>query len=103
VMGSGLGSLPDVAGWGAFHASHGIVALIVNVSNTQMFDVRAAMLLASLAELRQEHENPESPLFERLSDRYGVVGSSISGIGGIEASRSDPSLKTSVALAPWQP
>jgi hypothetical protein len=94
---------PEMAAWGPFYASHGIVTLITTTLGLDSPDVRATKLLGSVDELKSENDNASSPLYQQMAGRYGTSGYSMGGGGTTIASVSDPSLWTSVGLAPWGP
>ncbi|MGE5786277.1 MAG: hypothetical protein ACM3ZE_16885 [Myxococcales bacterium] len=94
---------PEMAAWGTFYASWGIVTLITTTGALDVPDLRATALLNSIKELKAENNKSGSPLFNKMSDRYGISGYSMGGGGTTIASKNDPSLKTGVGLAPWGP
>ncbi len=90
-------------GWGDFYASWGIVTLITTTLPTDIPAIRGALLIGSIEELKAENNNSGSPLFGKMSGRYGTSGYSMGGGGTTFASNEDPSLNTSVGLAAWGP
>jgi hypothetical protein len=90
---------PEMAPWGSFYASHGIVTVTVSTGAADQPATRSAKLLAAIAELEAENADPTSPLFGDLSGRYGTSGYSLGGGATTLASASDPTLRTSVGLA----
>lgn len=94
---------PEMAAWGTFYASWGIVTLITTTGALDVPDLRATALLNSIKELKAENTKSGSPLFNKMSDRYGISGYSMGGGGTTIGSKNDPSLKTGIGLAPWGP
>jgi len=90
-----------MAPWGPFYASHGIVTVVTNTLGTDGPDIRATKLLAAITQLKAENTKSGSPLNGKLAGRYGTSGYSMGGGGTTLASSTDPTLRTSVALAPW--
>ena len=103
LCGGFLNSGPEMAGWGPFYASHGIVTLITNTGAFDIPAVRSSRLLAAVDELKREDTRAGSALFGKMSDRYGSSGYSLGGGGTTIASAGTPSLKSSVGLAAWAP
>jgi hypothetical protein len=94
---------PEMASWGTFYASHGIVTIVTTTLGTDQPATRASKLLASIAELKAENTKSGGPLFGKLNGRYGTSGYSMGGGGTTIASEDDPTLLTSVGLAAWNP
>jgi dienelactone hydrolase len=92
---------PEMAPWGPFYASHGIVTVVTDTLGTDGPDVRATKLLAALTQLKAENTKSGSPLNGKLAGRYGTSGYSMGGGGTTLASNTDATLKTSIGLAPW--
>jgi hypothetical protein len=92
---------PEMAAWGPFYASHGIVVLITSTLGTDFPDIRATKLLASIAQLKSENTRSASPLFGKMAGRYGTSGYSMGGGGTTLASQQDSTLRTSIGLAEW--
>jgi hypothetical protein len=92
---------PEMAGWGPFYASHGIVTIITTTTGADDPATRGTKLLAAIEELKAENTKSGSPLFGKLSGRYGTSGYSMGGGGTTIASGKDASLRTSVGLAAW--
>lgn len=90
---------PEMARWGTFYASHGIVTITVSTGAADQPATRSAKLLAAIAALEDENADPGSPLFGDLAGRYGTSGYSLGGGATTLASASEPTLRTSVALA----
>lgn len=94
---------PEMEPWGSFYASHGFVMIALDTGGTDSPDVRARKLLAGVEALKEENLDPDSPLFNTSSGRYGTSGYSMGGGGTTIASGDDPTLRTSVGLASWNP
>jgi hypothetical protein len=92
-----------MAEWGPFYASWGIVTVITSTFPTDIPDIRAIALLGSVDELKRLNTTSGSPLFGKMSDRYGTSGYSMGGGGTTIAATQRPALKTSVGLAAWGP
>lgn len=92
---------PEMAPWGAFYASHGIVTIVVNTLGSDQPAARASKLLGAIAALKAANLDSGSPLFGAMADRYGTSGYSLGGGGTTLASVQDPSLRTSIGLAPY--
>jgi hypothetical protein len=103
VCGGFTNTGPEMASWGSFYASHGIVTIITTTGGFDFPDVRAQKLLASIEQLKGEQTRAGSPLNGKLAGRYGTSGYSMGGGGTTIASRTDPTLLTSVGLASWNP
>jgi pimeloyl-ACP methyl ester carboxylesterase len=103
VCGGFLNTGPEMAGWGPFYASHGIVTIITTTTGADFPDIRATKLLASITELKGLNSDGSSPLSGKLAGRYGTSGYSMGGGGTTLASRTDATLRTSVGLAAWAP
>lgn len=99
--GSGGCSSVQTGEWGPLYASHGIVAVIIDTGTGDQPEARAEALTAAIAALKAEAENATSPLFGKLSDRYGASGFSMGGGGALFAAQADTSLRSSVAIMPW--
>ena len=92
---------PEMAPWGSFYASHGIVTVVTNTLGTDGPDIRANKLLAAVTELKAENTKSGSPLNGKLAGRYGTSGYSMGGGGTTLASSTDSTLRTSIGLAAW--
>jgi pimeloyl-ACP methyl ester carboxylesterase len=103
VCGGFLNTGPEMAPWGPFYASYGIVTVITTTTGADLPDLRATKLLASIKELDAENTKSGSPLNGKLAGRYGTSGYSMGGGGTTIASGQQPTLRTSVGLAPWAP
>jgi hypothetical protein len=98
-----LNSGPEMADWGPFYASHGIVMVAVWTIGSDIPDIRAIKLLAAIDELKMENTKSGSPLMGKLAGRYGTSGYSMGGGGTTIATTSDQTLRTSIGLAAWGP
>lgn len=96
-----LNSGPEMASWGPFYASHGIVTVITSTLGSDLPQIRATKLNNAIKELQMENTKSGSPLFEKLSGRYGTSGYSMGGGGTTMAAAAQPSNKSSIGLAPW--
>jgi dienelactone hydrolase len=101
LCGGFLNTGPEMAAWGPFYASHGIVTVIVDTLLNDSPSVRATKLLAAVDELDGENTAGGSPLQGKLAGRYGTSGYSMGGGGTVQASVQNPDLMTSVGLAAW--
>jgi phage tail protein X len=98
-----LNSGPEMADWGPFYASHGIVMVAVWTIGSDIPDIRAIKLLAAVDELKAENAKSGSPLNDKLVGWYGTSGYSMGGGGTTIATVSEQTLRTSVGLAAWGP
>ncbi len=103
IVGGLFNTGPEMAPWGPFYASHGIVTVVTTTIGSDVPAIRATKLLASIAALKEENGKSGSPLFGKLAGRYGTSGYSMGGGGTTIASGDDSTLMTSVGLAPWGP
>lgn len=103
LCGGFLNTGPEMAAWGPFYASYGIVTVITTTTGADLPDVRGTKLLASIDELKAENANASSPLYGQMAGRYGTSGYSMGGGGTTLATATDKTLNTSVGLAPWAP
>ena len=101
VCGGFLNTGPEMASWGPFYASHGIVTVITSTGAADIPDIRASKLLAAIEQLKAENTKSGGPLANKLSGRYGTSGYSMGGGGTTIASTKEATLRTSVGLAPW--
>ncbi len=92
---------PEMTSWGWFYASWGIVTVVTGSSPIDIPQIRGGLLAGAIEELQGENLNPLSPLFGKMAGRYGTSGYSMGGGGTTIAAQTDPSLRSSVALAPW--
>jgi hypothetical protein len=98
-----LNSGPEMTDWGVFYASWGIVTVVTDTIPTDVPEIRADKLIGSIKALKAENMKSGSPLNGKMSGRYGTSGYSMGGGGTTMASVTDPTLKSSVGLAPWEP
>jgi len=98
-----LNTGPEMTPWGPFYASWGIVTEVTNTGFLDLPDQRGRDLMGAINDLKQQNLNFTSPLFGKLSGRYGTSGYSMGGGGTTYASLTDPTLKSSVGLAAWGP
>lgn len=96
-----LNTGPEMAPWGPFYASWGIVCLVTNTVATDTPDIRATKLLAAVDALKTQNTTSGSAIFGKLSGRYGTSGYSMGGGGTTIASGKDSTLRSSIGLAPW--
>jgi hypothetical protein len=93
----------QTGGWGPFYASWGIVTMIIHTGSGDQPNQRGSKLTAGIAAFKAENMKSGSPLAGKLSGRYGTSGFSMGGGGTSYSSAADKTLKSSVALMPWQP
>lgn len=103
IVGGWSSGEQNLAAWGPFYASHGIVAMTIGTP-TPWKDAPAArcraLIDASLA-LQSEHEREGSALQGRLDvSRRAVQGHSLGGGGAQLAGLNDQTLKCVIALCP---
>jgi hypothetical protein len=98
-----LNTGPEVAEWGSFYASWGIVCVVTNSGAADLPDARGLYLLNAIRDLKEANTQQDSPLFGKLSGQYGTSDYSMGGGGTTVASTEDPTLRSSVGLAPWAP
>lgn len=103
LCGGFTNSGPEMADWGPFYASYGIVTVITTTGPLDDPGTRGMKLLATVAELKKENDKSGGQLAGKLAGRYGTSGYSMGGGGTTMASGDDPTLKTSIGLAPWGP
>jgi hypothetical protein len=96
-----LNTGPEMAPWGPFYASYGIVTAVTNTGGGDLPDQRGKLLLGAIEELKKMNADSKSPLFGKLAGRYGTSGYSMGGGGTTIIAQSNPTLKTSIGLAPW--
>lgn len=94
---------PEMSGWGTYFASWGIVTLITSTSPIDIPDIRAILLAGAVEELKRQNGDAGSPIYQKMSGRYGTAGYSMGGGGTSIAAAGDPSLKSSMGLAAWFP
>jgi hypothetical protein len=98
-----LNTGPEMAPWGPFYASYGIVTVVTNTGALDLPATRGMELLNAIKDLKTQNTTSSSPLNGKLAGRYGTSGYSMGGGGTTLASESDPTLLTSVGLAAWGP
>jgi hypothetical protein len=103
LCGGFLNTGPEMAEWGTFYASHGIVTVIATTGAADLPDLRATELLAAIEELKGENTKSGSALMGKLAGRYGTSGYSMGGGATTIASGKSATLLTSVGLAAWGP
>jgi dienelactone hydrolase len=96
-----LNTGPEMAPWGPFYASWGFVLETTSSGAADTPDIRAGELLAAVKEMKAENTKMGSPIFGKLSDRFGTTGYSMGGGGTTMAASMDSTLKTSIGLAAW--
>jgi hypothetical protein len=88
------------ASWGPFFASWGIVVASVYSGVMALIpEPQASNLLQIIELLEMERVDMDSPLFGKMSGRYGIAGYSNGAGGCLIAAAQDPSLRTSMTLA----
>jgi hypothetical protein len=102
-VGTGGCGLAQTGLWGPLYASWGIVAMVINTGGGDQPPTRGQKLGGGIEAFKRENGSSSSPLYEKLSGRYGTSGFSMGGGGTTYASESDPSLLSSVAIMPWGP
>jgi hypothetical protein len=102
-LGSGGCSSFQTGQWGAFYASWGIVAMIVDTGSADQPEQRGQALLQGIAAFKAENMKASGPLNGKLAGRYGTSGFSMGGGGTTFAAREDETLLTDVAIMPWGP
>jgi hypothetical protein len=98
-----LNSGPEMASWGPFYASWGIVCVVTTSGASDFPDQRARYLANAIKDLKAANTTQGNPLFGKLSGQYGTSGYSMGGGGTTIASTADKTLLSSVGLAPWSP
>jgi hypothetical protein len=98
-----LNTGPEMAPWGPFYASWGIVTVVTTTGALDLPQIRGNELVAAINELKKQNTMSSSPLNGKLAGRYGTSGYSMGGGGTTFASEADPTMKTSVGLAAWGP
>lgn len=93
----------DVAPWGPFLASHGIVSLVIDTNDTgDLPDVRSRGLLDAVESLKKENMRDGSPMKGKLdTSRIGLMGWSMGGGGTWISADGHPELKVAVSLCGW--
>jgi len=99
-----VSSEADIADWGPFLASHGIVALTIGTNNppADLPAQRKDALLDALETIKAENTRDGGPLKGKLDlNRLGVMGWSMGGGGAVLAGLEHPELKAVIGLAAW--
>src|SRR5687768_16117595 len=73
--------------WAPLYASWGIVAMIIDTGGSDQPNVRGQKLLKGIAAFKSENTKSGSPLFGKMSGRYGTSGFSMGGGGTSYATR----------------
>ncbi len=94
---------PEMAEWGPFYASWGIVCVVTSSGPLDTPSIRAVWLGDAVKEMKAENMKASSPLNGKMAGRYGTSGYSMGGGGTTYATETDKTLKTSIGLAPWSP
>jgi hypothetical protein len=102
-LGSGGCALAQTGEWGPLYASWGIVAMIIDTGASDDPPTRGMKLTAAIAAFKTENTTMSSPLFSKLSGRYGTSGFSMGGGGTTYSAAADPTLKTNVSIMAWTP
>jgi len=89
--------------WGPLYASWGIVAMIIHTSGGDSPTARGTKLSAAIEAYKMENMKADSPLFGKLSGRYGTSGFSMGGGGTTYAAQDDATLRTNVSIMAWTP
>jgi hypothetical protein len=97
-----LNTGPEMAPWGPFYASWGIVCVVTNTTGADAPNIRGQKLVAAIEELKKQGTG-SGPLSGKLAGRYGTSGYSMGGGGTTFASNTDKTFLTSVGLAAWGP
>src|SRR5262252_10238882 len=96
-----LNSGPEMAAWGPFYASWGIVTVITNTLPTDTPDIRGGELLNAVDDMKKENMSSGGPVSGKMSGRYGTSGYSMGGGGTTLAAQQTPTLNSSIGLAAW--
>lgn len=103
LCGGFLNNGDEMFGWGDFYASWGIVTVITWTGIFDLPSFRGWALGDAVEELKRENNNPLSPVYQKMSGRYGTSGYSMGGGGTTMAAQADSSHKVSIGMAPWAP
>jgi hypothetical protein len=101
--GSGGCGFSQTGEWGPLYASWGIVAMIIHTGAGDQPTQRGDKLTAGIAAYKMENTKMGSPLFGKLSGRYGTSGFSMGGGGTTYSAQDDSTLKTNVSIMAWTP
>ena len=94
----------DIQDWGAFYASHGIIAITLGTNDpcADWPSARATALLDAIITVKEENSRSSSPLQGKVDvNSFAVSGWSMGGGGSQLAASIDPSLKAVIGLCPW--
>lgn len=103
LCGGFLNSGDEMLDWGQFYASWGIVTVIAWTGILDLPFMRAWSLADGVSGLQAENASPLSPIYQKMSGRYGTTGYSMGGGGTTIAAKSDSSHKVTIGMAPWAP
>jgi dienelactone hydrolase len=95
----------SIAGWGPFLASHGVAVITIDtITPADLPPVREAALMDALETMKAENTRSGGPLSGKLDiSRQGVMGWSMGGGGTLLAANDNPTLKSAISLAGWNP
>jgi pimeloyl-ACP methyl ester carboxylesterase len=96
-----LNTGPEMAEWGPFYASWGIVTVVTYTGAADIPDIRATLLLGAIDDLKKENMASGGPVSGKMSGRYGTSGYSMGGGGTTIAASMTASLNSSIGLAAW--
>lgn len=103
LCGGFLNNGDEMFSWGEFYASWGIVTVITWTGIFDLPDARGWALSAAVDELKGENNSALSPIYQKMSGRYGTSGYSMGGGGTTISAQGAPSNKVSIGMAPWAP
>jgi dienelactone hydrolase len=91
----------DIAAWGPFMASNGIVLMTIDTNTTgDSVELRETALWSALTSLKAENTRADSPLSGKLDvSRAGLMGWSMGGGGTWLDAKAHPELKTAITMA----
>lgn len=96
-----LNTGPEMADWGPFYASWGIVTVVTNTGAADIPEIRAGLLLGAVEDMKKENMAGGGPISGKMSGRYGTSGYSMGGGGTTIAAQMTASLNSSIGLAAW--
>lgn len=102
-LGAGGCGFSQTGQWGPLYASWGIVAMIIHTGGGDQPTVRGRKLSAAIEAFKMENTKMGSPLFGKLSGRYGTSGFSMGGGGTTYAAQDDSTLRSNVSIMAWTP
>eukprot|EP00122_Pirum_gemmata_P001586 Pgem_evm1s1427 len=93
----------DVRDWGPFYAEQGYVAVTIEMSSVWLTpQFRAQAFIQARKEMaRQSELQVDSPLYQRLSNRWAYSGWSMGGGGALIAAKKDVGTSAVAAFSPW--